>query len=603
MLPLIEEFKQKLLQEYKCPANMTNIISICFKLEDWYGSDCMEKITSEDLNKFKTYLMTEYITREGTHFRKSTAIAKLVGIKRYFAFLVENKVISRDPTRGFEIPKKRQELPPYLPTEDEIWELINKVDTSTPEGVRDKAVIALMSIMPLKNKDVMVLTIDQVDLANRCVYPRKGSKELKIAISDPVFEILDKYLAKDRYHFVRWLKAPTDLLFVSRWGKPFTDTTLNIIFKKYNRYAKDKRIYPFLMRQATANHMRKNGTGVHEINKILGVKINTAITYTTLARNEIRAEQERYVAKIPLFTEFKEKLIKDELLPTIIHKILKRVVFFAKFLKSEDMKDLTPSDIERCKNYIFKEHRNHEGRKVREEDAVARLNSLKTYFHFLHEQGYLKVDPAASVETPSAHPRVRWYLPTEEDAEEFASRPDSYSYVGIRDAAMIRLWHLAPLKSHEQKDLKVQDIDLMKRIVYWREARRYGLKLDEKTYKAIERYLKVSRPVFAKKSKVPTDTLFLNEWGDPLVECSIFEIFWKYRGDKKIKPYATRHMTAIDMLRDGASLEKIKKALGIKSIKMCEAYKAVIADDVSGFYKRDRFEEKVKLLKRQKSIV
>jgi site-specific recombinase XerD len=276
------------------------------------------------------------------------------------------------------------------------------------------------------------------------------------------------------------------------------------------------------------------------------------------------------------------------------------VVFFARFLKSEDMKNITPSDIERCKIYIFKEHRNHEGRKVREEDAVARLNSLKMYFCFLHEQGYLAVDPAANVDIPSASPRVRWYIPTEEDAEEFASKPDPYSYVGIRDAAMIRLWYLAPLKSHEQKDLKVQDIDLEKKTIYWRESKYRGLKLDEKTCKAIERYLKVSRPVFAKKSKPPTDKLFLNEWGDSLVECSIFEVFYKYRGDKKLKPYATRNMTAIDMLRDGSSLEEVKKALGIKSIKMCEAYKAVIADDVSGFYKRNRFEEKVKLLKRQK---
>ena len=59
-------------------------------------------------------------------------------------------------------------------------------------------------------------------------------------------------------------------------------------------------------------------------------------------------------------------------------------------------------------------------------------------------------------------------------------------------------------------------------------------------------------------------------------------------------------MTAINMLRKGSNLEEVKKALGIKSIKMCEAYKAVIADDVSGFYKKGRFEEKVKLLKRQK---
>jgi len=209
-------------------------------------------------------------------------------------------------------------------------------------------------------------------------------------------------------------------------------------------------------------------------------------------------------------------------------------------------------------------------------------------------------DPTASVDIPRPTPRIRWYRPTEEDIEEFASRPDPYSYVGIRDAAMIRLWHLAPLKSKEHKDLKVQDIDLNKRMLYWRESRYRGLKLDDKTCKALERYLKVSRPVFLKKAKAPTDKLFMNEWGDPLASCSIYEIFWKYRGDKKLKPYANRHIMALDMLRNGFSAEEVKKALGFKSIRMCEAYEAIITSDVNGFYKRNRFEEKVKLLKRQR---
>lgn len=416
------------------------------------------------------------------------------------------------------------------------------------------------------------------------------------------FQALDMYLNIGRPDIVKWAKKPTDLLFVSRWGKPFSRGTLVMIFKKYSGYTGERRIYPYLMRQATANNMRRNGAKLADIQAILGIKLGTARVYTTLARNEIRAEQERWVAKIPLFKEFKEKLIKDELYPNIINKILKSVIFFAKYLKSENMKNIRSSDIERCKNYILNEYISHEGRKLREQDATARIHNLKAYFRFLTECGYLSSDPAASVEIPRPIPRIRWYCPTEEDIEEFAARPDQYSYVGIRDAAMIRLWHLAPLKSHEQKNLKIHDVDLEKKMLYWREQKRCGLKLDEKTHKTLERYLKVSRPVFLKKAKAPTDKLFLNEWGDPFVECSIFEIFWKYRGDKKIKPYATRHIMALDMLRNGATLEEVKDALGVKSIRMCEAYEAVIASDINGFYKRDRFENKVNLLKRVPSI-
>lgn len=600
MLPLLDEFKQKLLKEHKL-ITMTNTISICFMLEDWYGSDRMEKITCEDLDRFKKYLMTEYITRTGGHYHLSTIVARFEGLKKYFAFLMEKKYISKDPMCGLEFPKTKPQLPPWLPTEKEVRELINKVDASSPQGSSDKAVIALMSIMPLKNKEVGPLTVDQVDIENRCVYPIKGSKELAIPMPDPIFEILNKYITKDRYHIVKWLKAPTDLLFVSRLGTAFFESTLNNIFSRYNRYApREKRIYPYLMRPATANHMRKRGMKLEDIHKILGVKYRTVGTYTTLARNEIRAEEERYVAKIPLFKEFKEKLVKDELSPNMIHNALKAIIFFAKYLKSDDMKKITPADIGRCKNYVLNEYITIENRKLTEQEVALRLRALKTYFNFLAESRYLSSDPAVDIKIPDVPPRINWYRPTDEAIEEFASRPDPYTYVGMRDAVIIRLWHLTALKPNEHMDLKVQDIDLNKKVLYVPGPRRRTLKLDDKTYKAVERYLTKSRPVFLKKAKEPTDKLFMNEWGGPLALCSMYDIFWKYKGDRKIKPCISRHARALKMFRDGSSAEEVKKALGFRSIRSCQAYKAMVAKDVTGFYKKDRFEEKVRLIRREK---
>jgi hypothetical protein len=62
-------------------------------------------------------------------------------------------------------------------------------------------------------------------------------------------------------------------------------------------------------------------------------------------------------------------------------------------------------------------------------------------------------------------------------------------------------------------------------------------------------------------------------------------------------------MKALNMFSDGSSAEEVKKALGFKSIRACKAYEAMVAKDVTGFYKKDRFEEKVRLIRREKPVI
>jgi len=600
VLPLLNEFKEKLLKEYKSPSNMTTAISACFKFAELFGSEEMDKVRPEDAERYKTHLLEEYVTHEGKNLSRATVVCRLLCLKRYFQFLVENKAIRRNPMIKFKMPTKGTKLPLYLPTEKEIEELLSRVNDNSISGMRDKAVIALMSIVPLKNKELKELTVDQIDLENKRVYPKKGTKETVIPMTDSAFQALETYLKTGRPEIVKWTKKPTTLLFVGRWGKPFSDGTLTVMFNKYNGYRNKNRIYPKLMRQATANHMRKNGMKLTNIRVALGVTLNTARTYTTLARNELKMKEEQWVEKIPLLKEFKEHLVKDELYPNIINKALKAVIFFAKYLKSENMKNVTLSDLEKCKNYIINEYISHVGKRLQEPAIIFRLNILKRYFNFLFESRYIQSNPTSDLKIPRAKPYIHWYFPTKEEIEEFASRPDQYSYTGIRDRALIRLWYQAPLKTREYKDINVQDVNLEKKVLFWKGAGHYShLPLDAKTHKAMERYLKVSRPVFAKRSKVPTDKLFLNEWGDPFCESSIYEIFWKYRGNKPIKPYASRHVRAIDMLRRGCTVGQVKKTLGLKSTRICQAYEMIVAENPNHFYKSTRAEEKVKLLRRE----
>ena len=67
----------------------------------------------------------------------------LVTIRHFFRFALIEGFIKEDPAATIESPKFRQSLPEFLSVE-EVERLLAQPDTTSPVGLRDKAMIELM---------------------------------------------------------------------------------------------------------------------------------------------------------------------------------------------------------------------------------------------------------------------------------------------------------------------------------------------------------------------------------------------------------------------------------------------------------------------------
>ena len=80
----------------------------------------------------------EYLNELGI---SSFSQARIVsGLKSFFKFLILEEKISKDPMDLIESPKLKRKLPEVLSLDD-INILLNSIDLSTMEGVRNRAII------------------------------------------------------------------------------------------------------------------------------------------------------------------------------------------------------------------------------------------------------------------------------------------------------------------------------------------------------------------------------------------------------------------------------------------------------------------------------
>ncbi|MFA5143999.1 MAG: tyrosine-type recombinase/integrase [Candidatus Omnitrophota bacterium] len=300
MLPLLNEFKDGLEKEGLRQCTIENMVRHVNFFAKYYKSFDMRKVSSKDIKKFKIYIMLEHITEKGKNKGKKICVEYVISIlcslMKYFKFLAQRRHIFFDPTLDLEFPKKNPHFPDYIPSEKDVQELLQKPDTNTYWGIRDRLLFELAYTCPLRNQELGRLCIQDIDMKDRYIYPKreKGGYECGIPITDSTHQILEKYLSISRPRLLKGAKTPTmtDRLFITIYGGPFKKTTIDDIFAKYRG---DKRIHPHLMRHACAVHMLKGGARIRDIQVLLGHRRLTSTNrYTRLTANDIKDIQDKY---------------------------------------------------------------------------------------------------------------------------------------------------------------------------------------------------------------------------------------------------------------------------------------------------------------------
>lgn len=204
--------------------------------------------------------------------------------------------------------------------------------------------------------------------------------------------------------------------------------------------------------------------------------------------------------------------------------------------------------------------------------AGRRLAALRSFFRFLHREGYIKSNPAKVVSTPKRPKMLPKFL-TVDDVFSLIEKPEGIGFMVARDKAILELLYSSGIRVSELSGLDMGDIDLRDGLVKVKGKGRKEriVPVGSKAIEAIRSYL-VERMLLKKRDKA----LFLNRNGSRITERSIRRIVVKYARmvliDGHIGPHTLRHTFATHLLQAGADLRTIQELLGHSSLSTTQKY-------------------------------
>jgi len=241
------------------------------------------KVTLKDLRAFITWL-------NEIGMQANTQARVISGIKAFFAYLMQEEIISTDPTSLLEAPKLSRKLPDTLNI-NEINQLIDAIDASKPEGMRNKAIIELLYGCGLRVTELVELRISNIFAETEFIkVVGKGNKERLVPIGAVALKYLEIYLNQIRVH-LDIKKGNEDFIFLNRLGTKLSRISIfNLIKTLALQIGLHKNISPHTLRHSFATHLIEGGADLRAVQEMLGhASITTTEIYTHLDRDYLKS--------------------------------------------------------------------------------------------------------------------------------------------------------------------------------------------------------------------------------------------------------------------------------------------------------------------------
>lgn len=225
----------------------------------------------------------------GIHPRSRARI--LSSLRSYYSFLKMDGYISGNPVENIQSPAFGRHLPDVLALE-EIDSMINAIDLSSVEGLRNRAIIETMYSCGLRVSELCSLRLSDLYLDEEFVRVLgKGGKQRLVPVSSRAIAELRAYISERASMNI----APgcEDYIFLSyRRGKPLSRITVFHIVKELVAVVGiNKIVSPHTFRHSFATHLLEGGANLRAIQSMLGHEsISTTEIYTHIDRTRLRQE-------------------------------------------------------------------------------------------------------------------------------------------------------------------------------------------------------------------------------------------------------------------------------------------------------------------------
>ena len=250
------------------------------KFAEWLDARPLDSVQRQDIVRY-------FQSQRSSGISARSVARSLAALRGLFRFLVHERHLKHDPTENIENPKLWTTLPKSLQP-SEVEALLAAPDRTTPDGLRDTAMLELLYATGLRVSELIRVKVEDLELdAGFLRTFGKGSKERIVPFGDSARDAITAYVERGRPVFNR---RNDPHLFLTNRSRPMSRQTFWMKIVKYARLAGIRaHISPHVLRHSFATHLLENGADLRSVQLMLGHSdISTTQIYTHVSRARLQ---------------------------------------------------------------------------------------------------------------------------------------------------------------------------------------------------------------------------------------------------------------------------------------------------------------------------
>lgn len=246
------------------------------------------------------YAVMDFLTAQQQAGKSVATINRLISsLRQFFHYLVRQQQLVANPMETIDHrPASAQLASPVILTEEEVDRLLAVPDTTTPLGIRDRAILELLDATGMRVTELATLPLTALHLDIRFVQLQGNAQhERMVPLGRPTVQWLERYLKTVRPQLV---DGDQTAVFLNAHGRPLTRQGIWKNFRKWVQQADiTKQVTPQTFRYTLAVQMLSRGASGQVVQEMLGyTELRMLRPYLKVTPQELAATYEKYHPRV-----------------------------------------------------------------------------------------------------------------------------------------------------------------------------------------------------------------------------------------------------------------------------------------------------------------